>query len=176
MSYNRINWENGEASQSGYVEINGVRYPLVMPEYTGATPIDATNLNIMDKGIKDLDDKIDNLSTVAEEINIQFNNTYFTEVENLPIKMYRYGKVINICGAVNRKNDSSSGALNIFTYPNNYSPISYPGLMTALYAYDTGDYRLAPVDVYGGRVNLEALTPEFARNKNIYFNLTWICE
>lgn len=56
MAYTRINWENGSVSKNGYVEINGTKYYITMPEYTGNTPVDANNLNKMDKEIKKLSD------------------------------------------------------------------------------------------------------------------------
>lgn len=51
MAYNRINWENGNIVNEGYVIIDGVRYPVVQPEYEGNTPINEDNLNAMDLGI-----------------------------------------------------------------------------------------------------------------------------
>jgi hypothetical protein len=44
--YVRINWQNGDSGQ---------------------TPIDASNLNIMDKGIKDLDDKVNSISVTVTD-------------------------------------------------------------------------------------------------------------
>lgn len=51
MAYNPINWQNGSIKKDGYVVIDGVQYPIVMPEYEGDTPINASNLNHMDEGI-----------------------------------------------------------------------------------------------------------------------------
>lgn len=42
-----FNFENGTLVKGAYVEINGVQYPVVMPEYSGNTPISAENLNKM---------------------------------------------------------------------------------------------------------------------------------
>lgn len=55
MAYTRVNWEDGEKTADGYVTINGQNYPVVEPTYSGATAVDSTNLNIMDKGIKEID-------------------------------------------------------------------------------------------------------------------------
>lgn len=44
--YVRINWQNGNSGQ---------------------TQIDASNLNIMDKGIKDLDDKVNSISVTVTD-------------------------------------------------------------------------------------------------------------
>lgn len=54
MNYTRVNWENGTKSKDGYVTIDGVQYTTVEPEYTGNTPVDSDNLNVMDKGIDDI--------------------------------------------------------------------------------------------------------------------------
>lgn len=51
MAYNPINWQNGSVRREGYVTIDGQQYPIVMPEYEGDTPINASNLNHMDEGI-----------------------------------------------------------------------------------------------------------------------------
>lgn len=45
-----VNWENGtetgEYINSGmFVEINGIRYPVMMPEMEGNTPLTADKLN-----------------------------------------------------------------------------------------------------------------------------------
>ena len=42
-----VEWEDGQLVQGPYVEINGTKYPVVMPEYTGNTPMTAENLNKM---------------------------------------------------------------------------------------------------------------------------------
>lgn len=55
MAYTRVNWEGGEKTADGYVTINGQNYTVVEPTYSGATPVDADNLNVMDEGIKELD-------------------------------------------------------------------------------------------------------------------------
>ena len=39
-----VEWEDGQLIQEGYVEIRGVRYPIVMPQYSGNTPVSAENL------------------------------------------------------------------------------------------------------------------------------------
>ena len=46
-------FEDGKLLKQGYVEINGVRYILVMPEYTGNTPITAENLNKMQTDLQE---------------------------------------------------------------------------------------------------------------------------
>ena len=58
MAYSRVNWEDGEKISDGYVTINGQNYTVVEPTYSGATPVDADNLNVMDECIKNLDDEV----------------------------------------------------------------------------------------------------------------------
>lgn len=38
-------WEDGQLVQGAYVEIDGTRYPVEMPQYSGDTPVTAENLN-----------------------------------------------------------------------------------------------------------------------------------
>lgn len=40
-----VNFEDGTLLKGAYVVINGTEYPVVMPEYSGTTPINAENLN-----------------------------------------------------------------------------------------------------------------------------------
>lgn len=40
-----VNFENGTLVKGAYVVINGTEYPVVMPEYSGNTPISAENMN-----------------------------------------------------------------------------------------------------------------------------------
>lgn len=56
MAYTRVNWEGGEKVSDGYVTIDGQNYTVVEATYSGTTPVDADNLNVMDEGIKELDD------------------------------------------------------------------------------------------------------------------------
>lgn len=42
-------FEDGTLVKNGYVTINGVEYPVTMPEYSGNTPITAENLNMMQR-------------------------------------------------------------------------------------------------------------------------------
>lgn len=48
-----INFENGKLEEDAYVIIDGVKYPVVMPRYSGKTPISAENLNYMQELIKE---------------------------------------------------------------------------------------------------------------------------
>lgn len=58
MAYTRVNWEGGEKVSDGYVTIDGQNYTVVEATYSGTTPVDADNLNVMDEGIKNLDDEV----------------------------------------------------------------------------------------------------------------------
>ena len=53
MAYQRVEWQSGTKVADGYVEINGTKHTTVQPQYSGATPINPASLNIMDKGIFD---------------------------------------------------------------------------------------------------------------------------
>ena len=47
-----VNWEDGQLVQGAYVEIDGVQYPVVMPKYSGNTPMTAENFNKMQTDLK----------------------------------------------------------------------------------------------------------------------------
>ena len=44
-------FENGQLIKDAYVVINNVEHPVVMPEYSGNTPLEADNLNRIQKSI-----------------------------------------------------------------------------------------------------------------------------
>lgn len=72
MAYSKIDWQNGTLINSGYVEIDGVQYPVTLPRYSGGTPIDATNLNHMDDAIYELYNIVKNV-----DIDFTTDTTYF---------------------------------------------------------------------------------------------------
>ena len=43
----KINFQDGQLVEVGYVEIDGVRYPIVEAKYDGATPLSSFILNKM---------------------------------------------------------------------------------------------------------------------------------
>lgn len=47
-------FEDGKKISDAYVEIDGKRYPVIMPEYEGKTPISAFNLNKLQNELKEL--------------------------------------------------------------------------------------------------------------------------
>lgn len=51
-AYNSIGWENGTKEQEAYVTIGGVDYEVTPAQWDGNTPVDATNLDHMEKGIE----------------------------------------------------------------------------------------------------------------------------
>ena len=65
MEYTRVNWENGEKTSDGYVIIDGETYNTVEPEYSGNTPVNAANLNVMDKGIEDAKKAFDSINPIV---------------------------------------------------------------------------------------------------------------
>lgn len=113
MNYERINWEDGTQVKGAYVEIDGTRYPVVMPTYNCNTPITATNLNIMDKGIYNLSKKVK-----FEEIplTILINNLQGS------LKAYRFGRIVYITGFITKNwGKVSSNVANIAKLPEEYA-------------------------------------------------------
>jgi len=51
-AYNPIGWENGTKEADAYVTIGGVDYDVTPEQWDGNTPVDATNLDHMEKGIE----------------------------------------------------------------------------------------------------------------------------
>lgn len=49
-----VNFEDGTLVTGAYVEIEGIQYPVVMPVYSGNTPITAENLNKSQQDILNL--------------------------------------------------------------------------------------------------------------------------
>lgn len=58
-----VNFEDGTLVEGAYVEINGIKYPVVMPQYSGNTPITSENLNKLQN---DLKADIDNIEETIE--------------------------------------------------------------------------------------------------------------
>lgn len=48
----KIPFENGTKVADGYVEIDGINYNTIQPQYTGETPLNAENLNQMQDNIE----------------------------------------------------------------------------------------------------------------------------
>ena len=80
MAYQRVNWQSGTKVADGYVEINGTKHTTVQPQYSGSTPINPTSLNIMDKGIfdnsqdieqntQDIQENRNNIQPISNKIN-----------------------------------------------------------------------------------------------------------
>ncbi|MGN1352215.1 MAG: hypothetical protein ACI4VE_05535 [Clostridia bacterium] len=80
MAYQRVNWQSGTKVADGYVEINGTKHTTVQPQYSGSTPINPTSLNIMDKGIfdnsqdieqntQDIQENTNNIHDISNKIN-----------------------------------------------------------------------------------------------------------
>jgi len=80
MAYQRVNWQSGTKVADGYVEINGTKHMTVQPQYSGSTPINPTSLNIMDKGIfdnsqdieqntQDIQENRNNIQSISNKIN-----------------------------------------------------------------------------------------------------------
>ena len=72
-----VNFEDGTLVKGAYVEINGVQYPVIMPEYSGNTPISAENLNKMQIEIL--------------KIAFPIGSRYVTEDETNPSEILGFG-------------------------------------------------------------------------------------
>lgn len=74
MAYTRVNWKNGTKTKEGYTIVNGETFQTVQPEYIGNTPVNADNLNIMDEGIAELDERV-NKSCMRMYLSSQYSYT-----------------------------------------------------------------------------------------------------
>ena len=90
MAYTRVNWEGGEKVSDGYVTIDGQNYTVVEATYSGTTPVDADNLNVMDEGIKKLDDYLKESSkfSTTEET---FTGKYWIDGKPIYRKVWTIG-------------------------------------------------------------------------------------
>lgn len=73
-----VNFEDGTLVSGAYVEINGVQYPVHMPQYSGNTPASAENLNKMQT---DLKTELNTVQTnMEEEISKQEEEDFMNKV------------------------------------------------------------------------------------------------
>lgn len=111
MNYTRVNWENGTKSKDGYVTIDGVQHTTVEPEYTGNTPVDSNNLNIMDKGIDDIVKWINKMkpATLFEKTDNETSGIILNESPSKYKKIKIYYKTgDNHCGMEEVFNDGKA--------------------------------------------------------------------
>ena len=70
-----VNFEDGILVTGAYVEINGVQYPVHMPEYSGNTPVTSENLNKLQN---DLQEDINDINNVLNKCTQIFNGRVYT--------------------------------------------------------------------------------------------------
>lgn len=84
-------WQDGTLVSKAKVEINGTIYEVDPEEYSGSTPLSASNLNAMvDSTYSDLKDYVD--GTVLYEGNTTSNFTLTDDVENYRYIEFYYNK------------------------------------------------------------------------------------
>lgn len=166
MNYERINWEDGTQVEGAYVEIDGTRYPVVMPTYNCSTPVTANNLNIMDNALYEVANKI--------EIPVSVDETHFSVVS--PIKMYKIGRCIYLSGIVKRIENTYNGQITVLDYPIEFSPATTPIYFPAVYRQDsnTGDFRIAYLFNVGSGIIMNVPENSTAYNKELFINIAWI--
>lgn len=62
-----VNFKEGTLVKGAYVVINGVKYPVIMPEYSGDTPVSPENLNKLQNDINN--DVTEKYNTLNDKIN-----------------------------------------------------------------------------------------------------------
>ena len=60
----RINFEDGQLVNAGYVEIDGVKHPVTEAEYSGDTPLSAYMMNKLQDNIENEINSIDGGDTL----------------------------------------------------------------------------------------------------------------
>ena len=103
-------FEDGTLVEGAYVLIDGVKYPVVMPNYSGKTPLNSENMNKLQN---DLIEDIDNIQEIIET---------FTGTENATSGYCKLGNgLILQWGSVNANtflDDSETGGKQkIVTFP-----------------------------------------------------------
>lgn len=89
----KILFENGTKVADGYVEIDGINYNTVQPQYVGETPLNAENLNQMQDNIEEAIGEI--LKTV-----FPVGSTYITQTNTNPNSILKFGTWERVKGRV----------------------------------------------------------------------------
>lgn len=119
MAYNKINWENGTIRQEGYVTIDGTQYQTVQPEYEGNTPINATNLNHMDEGIKEAHNLMSDSGWI--EVTVSNGASPRDNTDRFKPAIRKIGSMVYMKGQINI--NAHSANINIATVPEGFAPI-----------------------------------------------------
>lgn len=86
-------WEDGNLIKDAYVVINGVEYPVFMPEYSGKTNITAERLNTMQREII-LYVTIPSGTTIQNGTTIEWEKGYNYRVGYNDLKVYWNGVLL----------------------------------------------------------------------------------
>lgn len=150
----KFTWQDGTLVSKAKVEIGGTIYEVDPEEYSGATPLSASNLNAMQDGIyEDIDEtkeKIENLSIYSTEEQIVGK-----WINNKPI----YRKVVNFGTLPNTAEKSVSHNINNFNFATKIDGIAY-----------NNDGRTFPLPALSFGISSGSITPSiyiFADKNNI---------
>lgn len=64
-----FNFEDGQLIENAYVEINGVKYPVTMPKYSGNTPLTAETFNLMQKELLKVENPVGHIRMETTNVN-----------------------------------------------------------------------------------------------------------
>lgn len=64
-----FNFEDGQLIENAYVEINGVKYPVTMPKYSGNTPLTAETFNLMQKELLKAENPVGHIRMETANVN-----------------------------------------------------------------------------------------------------------
>ena len=124
-----VDWEDGTLVQGAYVEIDGIKYPVVMPQYTGNTPLTSENLNKMQADLKKLiSESIETGSNNNAEY-VKFNNGILIQFGNVQLT----GSESRASGGVTYYSAYSEIALPIAFVDTNYMLSTNVGLANMNY-------------------------------------------
>lgn len=132
-----VNFEDGQLVKGAYVLINGVEYPVIMPQYSGNTPLTSENLNKIQRDMQTEISKVQNgVNALETEVD-----TLETKVDSI-FKFKKYTKNITISGT-----SSKSITMGSFTNIEGYVYIGCIPLANAI-----GDQFLVSYGKYGNNI------------------------
>lgn len=113
-----VNFEDGTLIEGAYVLIDGVKYPVVMPQYSGNTPLNSENMNKLQNDLKkEIENNIENLiETMKEVLLFESEQGVSSGTINLNDTIYNYERIKIVYGNIEDiqflELDTNNGKLN----------------------------------------------------------------
>lgn len=154
-------WQDGTLVSKAKVEIDGTIYEVEPEEYSGTTPLSASNLNAMQDGIyEDIGNKsqlnTDSKASIVSAINEINEKTFYSTSEQIVGKWINNKPIYRI--VVDFGNLPNATTKTVATN------ISNVGIVTKLYGIRKGNTEIAPIPLYYSGNYYETITLTYADN------------